>query len=138
MRHALKGHPAQRPENDPSAERPPVRVGRARVALGLAALASLPQLSNGTLTGVSINTDNATVLLPGDITRLVSANIGVGANSAIKDAQGRGALTGLTSVDPQSSLSLGTNLTLTGSSFTASGNVSVSGATLASAGPVTQ
>ena len=112
--------------------------GSVQAANGTTTLASLPQLSNGTLTGVSINTSNATVVLPGDITRLVSANIGVGANSAIQDAQGRAALTGLTSIDPQSSLSLDTNLTLTGNSFTASGNVSVNGATLASAGPVTQ
>ena len=112
--------------------------GSVQAANGTTTLASLPQLSNGTLTGVSINTSNATVVLPGDITRLVSANIGVGANSAIQDAQGRAALTGLTSIDPQSSLSLDTDLTLTSSSFTASGNVSVNGATLASAGPVTQ
>ena len=109
-----------------------------RAANGTTTLTSLPQLSNGTLTGASFTTIDATVVLPGDITRLASANIGVGANSAIEDAQGRNALTGLSSIDSRSSLSLATDLTLTGASFTASGDVSVSGATLASAGPVTQ
>ena len=40
MRHALKGNCAKRPGGDPATERRPVRVGGARVALGLAALAT--------------------------------------------------------------------------------------------------
>ena len=111
--------------------------GSVQAANGTTTLASLSQLNNGTLTGASFNTSDATVVLPGGITRLVSSNVSVGGNSAIDDAQGQAALTGLTSIDSQSSLSLNSDLSLTGS-FTASGNVSVSGATLAVPGLFTQ
>jgi hypothetical protein len=111
--------------------------GSLQAANGTTALTSLPQLSNGTLTGATIDTSGATVVLPGDITHLVSANVGVGANSAIKDAAGKNALTGLTSIDAQSSLLLDSNLALTGS-LTSGGNVSVGFQTLAIPGTFTQ
>ena len=111
--------------------------GSLQAANGTTALTSLPQLSNGTLTGGTFDTSNATVVLPGDITHLVSANVGVGANSAIKDAAGKNALTGLTSIDAQSSLLLDSNLALTGS-LTSSGNVTVGFQTLAMPGTFTQ
>ena len=113
-------------------------LGSLQAGNGTTTLTSLPQLSNGTLTGASFFTTGATVVLPADITHLVSANIGVGAKSAIKDAHGRNPLTGLTSVDPRSSLSLGTSLALTGASIAANGTVSVSGAALTLTGPFTQ
>jgi hypothetical protein len=111
--------------------------GNVQAANGTTTLASLSQLSNGTLTSASFNTSEATVVVPGDITRLVSSNVSVGGNSAIDDAQGHPALTGLTSIDSQSSLSVNSDLSLTGS-LTASGNVSVSAATLAVPGTFTQ
>ena len=111
--------------------------GSLQAANGTTALTSLPQLSNGTLTGATIDTSGATVVLPADITHLVSANVGVGANSAIKDAAGKNALTGLTSIDSQSSLLLDSNLALTGS-LSSSGNVTVGFQTLAVPGTFTQ
>lgn len=109
-----------------------------QAANGTTTLASLTGLSNGTLTGASFQTDNATVVLPGDITHLASANLSVGPGSAIDDPAGHNALTRLTSVDAQSSLTDANNLTLAGGSFTASGNITVNGATLAVGGPFTQ
>jgi len=111
--------------------------GNVQAANGTTTLTSLPQLSGGTLTGASFSTSGAVVVLPGDITRLVSANIGVGTNSAIRDPAGRNALTGLTSVDSQSSLSDDSALALTGS-LVASGNVALRGQTLSVAGTFTQ
>jgi hypothetical protein len=108
-------------------------------ANGTTTLEGLPQLSNGTLTGASLNTEsnNTTFVVPGDITHLVSSTITLSAGSAIEDPQGNNALTGLTSVDAQSSLQDESNLTLTGSSFTADGNVAFGG-TVAVGGPYTQ
>jgi hypothetical protein len=111
--------------------------GNVQAANGKTTLTSLPQLSNGTLTGATFDTSGAVVVLPGDINHLVSANIGVGANSAIVDPAGRNALTGLTSIDSQSSLSDDSGLSLTGS-LAASGNVSLGGKTLSVAGTFTQ
>lgn len=108
-----------------------------QAANGTTVLTSLPQLSNGTLTGATIHTAGATVVLPGGITHLVGANVTVGANSEIKDAAGHNALTGLTSIDPASSLLVASNLTLTGG-LSASGNVTVEGADLALGSPYTQ
>ncbi len=80
--------------------------GSLQAANGTTTLTSLPQLSNGTLTGATIHTDGATVVVPGDIAHLVAANVTVGAGSEIRDAAGHNALTGLTSIDPASSLLL--------------------------------
>jgi hypothetical protein len=41
-------------------------------------------------------------VLPGDISHLVGAHLGIGGNSAIQDPAGHNALTGLTSMDAQS------------------------------------
>ncbi len=41
--------------------------GSLQAANGTTTLTSLPQLSNGTLTGATIHTDGATVVVPGDI-----------------------------------------------------------------------
>jgi hypothetical protein len=111
--------------------------GNVQAANGTTALSSLPQLSGGTLSGASFSTSDATVLLPGDITHLVDANIGVGADSAIEDAAGHNALTGLTSIDSQSSLLVATGLSLTGS-LVADGNVTFEGGNLTVAGTLTQ
>lgn len=54
--------------------------GSLQAANGTTTLTSLPQLSNGTLTGATIHTDGATVVVPGDITHLVAANVTVGAS----------------------------------------------------------
>jgi hypothetical protein len=102
-------------------------------------LTSLPQLSNGTLTGGSFVAQvNTTVVLPGDITHLASASIDVGQGSAIDDPAGHSAVAGLSSVDAQSSLTDDNNLTLTGNSFTADGNIDFGGGTVAVGGPFTQ
>jgi hypothetical protein len=111
--------------------------GSLQAANGTTTLSSLPQLSNGTLTGATIDTALATVVLPSDISHLVNANIGVGAKSEIRDAAGHNALTGLTSIDMQSSLLLAGSLTLPGS-LTASGNVNLEGAHLTLGGTFTQ
>lgn len=113
------------------------RGGSVQAANGTTALSSLPQLSNGTLTGATIDTSGATVVLPGDVTHLVSANVGVGANSAIKDAAGKNALTGLTSIDSRSSLLLDSNLALAGG-LSSSGNVTLVGQTLTVPGTFNQ
>ena len=108
-------------------------------ASGTTTLQSLPQLSNGTLTGASFTTETSDTffVLPGDITHLVSSAIDLSGGSAIQDPNGNDALAGLTSVGAQSSLEDGSNLALTGSSFTADGNVTFSGA-VSLAGPYTQ
>src|SRR5579863_7199267 len=112
--------------------------GGVNAASGTTTLSSLPQLSNGTLTGASLNTSDAVLVLPGDITHLVASNVGVGATSAIQDTGGHNALTGLTSIDAQSSLTADSALSLTGP-LDASGNVTVGGgATLAVGGTFTQ
>ena len=105
---------------------------------GTTTLTSLSQLSNGTLTGTNISAAQATVVLPGDITHLASATLGVGPGSAINDPAGHNALAGLTSVDAGSSLFSASNLTLTGSSFTADGPVNLNGGTLTIQGLFTQ
>jgi hypothetical protein len=111
--------------------------GSLQAANGTTTLTGLPQLSNGTLTGASIHTALATVVLPGDVASLVASNIGVGARSEIRDAAGHNALAGLTSIDPASSLSLASKLALTGG-LMADGLVSLDGGDLALAGPFTQ
>ena len=106
---------------------------------GTTTLSSLSELSNGTLTGASVlASDQATVVLPGDITHLSSAHVTVLAGSAIDDPAGHTALSGLTSVDARSSLEDHNNLTLTGTSFTADGTVDFGPGTLAIAGSYTQ
>jgi hypothetical protein len=106
---------------------------------GTATLSSLSELSNGTLTGASVlASDQATVVLPGDITRLASAQVAVLAGSVIDDPAGHTALSGLTSIDARSSLEDNNNLALTGSSFTAGGAVDFGPGTLAIRGPFTQ
>jgi len=111
--------------------------GSLQAANGPTSLTSLAQLSNGTLTGASFSTSNGTVVLPGDITHLVSSNIGVGVNSAITDSGGHSALTGLNSIDAHSSLTADSNLSLAGS-LTADGNVTVGVKTLTALGSFTQ
>jgi hypothetical protein len=108
-------------------------------ASGTTTLQSLPQLSNGTLTGASFTTETSDTffVLPGDITHLESSAVHLSGGSAIEDPNGNDALAGLTSVDAQSSLQDGSNLTLTGSSFTADGNVTFGG-TVSLSGPYTQ
>ena len=112
--------------------------GGLQAAFGTTTLTHLPQLDNGTLTGASLGAAFATVVLPGDVTGLVGSSIAVGEDSAIQDRAGRDALAGLTLVDAQSSLSDATNLMLTGSSFTARGNVTFDGGTVTIRGPLTQ
>ena len=111
--------------------------GGVQAANGTTKLSSLAQLSNGTLTGVSLNTSGAVLVLPGDITHLVAANVGVGANSTIQDTGGHNALTGLASIDTQSSLTADSALSLTGP-LNAGGNVTVGPTTLAVGGTLTQ
>lgn len=102
---------------------------------GTTTLSSLAQLSDGTLTGMTIDTSNATVVLPGDIRHLVSASVSV--SGAIRDPAGHNALTGLTSVDAQSSLSDSNQLPLTGS-LVADGSVTLAGPGTSLAGTYTQ
>jgi hypothetical protein len=104
---------------------------------GTTTLTSLADLSNGTLTGAGIQAASATVVVPGDIANLASANISVGVNSAIDDPAGHNALAGLSMIDKLSSLTDDNNLTLTGSDLVAYGNVTIGG-TLAVGGPFTQ
>jgi hypothetical protein len=106
-------------------------------ANGKLTLTSLRQLSHGTLSGAAFDTSGAVVVLPGDITRLASANLAVGPGSAIVDAAGRNALAGLTSIDSQSSLLLDNDLLVTGN-LVADGRVSLGAGTLAVDGTYTQ
>jgi hypothetical protein len=104
---------------------------------GTTTLSSLSQLNNGTLTGIGIFASNgATVVLPGDITRMVSAFVNIDANSAIADPAGHNALTGLTSVNG-GSLTDASGLKLTASSFTDAGDVDLTGGTTTIDGPIT-
>jgi hypothetical protein len=106
---------------------------------GTTTVSSLSELSNGTLTGASVLAgDQATVVLPGDITHLSSAHVTVLAGSAINDPASRPALSGLTSIDARSSLEDHNNLTLTGTSVTADGTVDFGPGTLAITGAYTQ
>jgi hypothetical protein len=98
--------------------------GSLQAANGTTALASLPQLANGTLKGATIDAADAVVMLPGDITHLIDAGIGLGADATIEDPAGNNALTGLTSADRDSSLTVGSNLSLTGN-LTAAGIVTL-------------
>jgi hypothetical protein len=111
--------------------------GSLQAANGPTSLTSLANLAGGTLTGASFSTSGATVVLPGDITHLVSSNVGVGAVSGIQDANGHNALTGLTSVDANSSLTADSALSLTGG-LIANGNVSVQNQGLTVHGAYTQ
>ena len=108
-----------------------------QAANGTTTLSSLAQLSNGTLTGGTFDTSDAAVVLPGDISHLVAAHIGVGGNSAIKDPAGHNALASLTSIDAQSALADFSGLALTGG-LTASGDLSIDGQNFSVAGPLTQ
>ena len=105
---------------------------------GTTTLTSLPQLSGGTLSDISIDAYQADIVLPGGITKLVSSKISVQTDSAIETPSGGSALAGLTWVDAQSLLLTQDNLTLTGSSFTADGSVILDGATVTIDGPFTQ
>jgi hypothetical protein len=105
---------------------------------GTATLSSLPELSNGTLTGVGILADHAKVVLPGDITHLAATHINLHPGSALDDPAGHPALAGLTSIDARSSLIDFSNLTLTSTTFTADGQVEFGGGTFNIAGPFTQ
>jgi hypothetical protein len=113
--------------------------GRLQAANGTTTVSSLSQLSNGTLTGLTIDASHgaATVVLPGDISHLVSATVIVGAGSAIKDPAGHDALAGLTSIDARSQLFADSALALTGS-LTADGAVSIDGPGMSVAGTYTQ
>jgi hypothetical protein len=103
----------------------------------------LAQLSNGTLASGSWGAlDNATLVLPGDITSLNSGMIILATGSAIDDPAHGNALTGLGSIGPTGTLALaGTSLSLTGS-LTADGTVELGGyegsADLTVAGMLTQ
>jgi hypothetical protein len=105
---------------------------------GTTTLASLPQLSGGTLGNVTITASEADIVLPRGVTKLASSNIALQANSAIETPSGGNALATLTSVDAQSGLADQNNLTLTGRSFTDDGTVSFDSATLAIDGPFMQ
>jgi acetyltransferase-like isoleucine patch superfamily enzyme len=113
------------------------------VAGSLTLTDSLAQLSNGTLASGSWGAlDNATLVLPGDVTSLNSGMISLGTGSAIEDPAHHTALAGLGSIGPAATLALdGTSLSLTGS-LTANGTVelgSYSGsADLTVAGTLTQ
>ncbi|MGP0029901.1 MAG: hypothetical protein ACLPVF_05285, partial [Acidimicrobiales bacterium] len=104
---------------------------------GTTTVTGLPQLSDGTLTGGTINALGAVVVLPGDVSHLVSAHVTVAENSAVDDPAGDNALTGLTSIDAQSSLTDESDLPLTGS-LVADGNVSFGGPAVSLAGTLTQ
>jgi len=88
---------------------------------GTTTLIHLSQLSDGTLNGPTIEAA-ANLVLPGNITRLVSAHLSIGQGVTVTNPQGRTALAGLTSVDAASTLSDGSTLRMTGS-LTAMGNV---------------
>lgn len=107
-------------------------------ANGTTTLSSLSQLSNGTLSGAGVFAANgATVVLPGDISRLASAIVEVDATSAIEDPARHNALTGLTSVDSGSVLEDGSSLKLTASSLTDAGEVDLTGGATTINGPIT-
>jgi len=101
-------------------------------------------LTDATIKAARISDQGGGTIFTDGPCHLTSLDTTFGNGGSVQAANGTTTLASLpqlsngTSIDPQSSLSLDTDLTLTSSSFTASGNVSVNGATLASAGPVTQ
>jgi hypothetical protein len=109
--------------------------GSLQAANGTTTLTSLPQLANGALRGATFFIDDATLVLPSDVTHLVDSSVLIGPDSAI-DASGEDALTGLTSIDAKSSLTEDSDLTLDGS-LVADGNVSL-GSTVTVPGTYTQ
>jgi hypothetical protein len=111
--------------------------GGVEAANGTTTLTSLPQLKDGTLSDATFNTSGGTIVLPGDITHLVSASIVVGANSAINDPARHNALAGLRSLDSQSELADQSALALTGS-LVSHGNVFLGGPAVSLAGTLTQ
>jgi hypothetical protein len=88
---------------------------------GTTTLTHMSQLSHGTLTGPTIIAA-ANLVLPGNVTHLVSADLSIGQGATVTDPAGHPALAGLTSVDAASTLSEGSSLRMTGS-LTAMGDV---------------
>jgi hypothetical protein len=87
---------------------------------------SLARLSNGTLTGGSWDADvNGTLVLPGDVTNLVSGQVGIGENSVIDDPAGHNALSGLTSVGAQGTLTLADDGRSLSGGLTSSGTINI-------------
>jgi hypothetical protein len=103
---------------------------------GTTTLTHLSQLSDGTLTGPTIDAD-ANLVLPGNITHLVSAHLSIAQGVTVTNRQGRTALAGLTSVDAASTLSDDSALRMTGS-LTAVGNVSFGNQPVSLVGNYTQ
>ena len=92
------------------------------VGSGKLTVTSFSSLANGTLTGTIES--GGVLVLPGDVTRLVSARVDLTGLDPIQDPSGHDALASLTSVDAQSSLFANSDLAL-GGSLTVSGNVSL-------------
>lgn len=104
---------------------------------GRVTLSSLPQLTDGTLTGAIIKADGAVVVLPRDVTHLVSSQVSIATSSAILDPAGHNALSGLTSVDAASSFSDDSQLALH-DNLLADGDVSFGGPGVSLGGTLTQ
>jgi hypothetical protein len=111
--------------------------GALEAADGTTTLSSLAQLAGGTLTGARIGTSNATVVIPGDVTSLVGANVTVGVSSALHDAVGDDALANLDSVDAKSSFTDFSALAL-GGALTTAGTTTLQGPTSSLSGPLTE
>jgi hypothetical protein len=104
---------------------------------GTVTLTGLPQLSDGTLIGGTFDAFGGVIVVPGDITSLVGTTVDVVEHSAIDDPSGDNALTGLTSVDAQSTFTDDNDLPLTGS-LVDDGNVSFGGPAVSLVGTLTQ
>jgi hypothetical protein len=111
--------------------------GALQAANGTTTLSSLAQLAGGTLSGATIGTSNATVVIPGDVTSLVGADVTVGASSALHDAVGDDALANLGSVDAKSSFADFGALTL-GGGLTTAGTTTFQGPTSSLGGPLVE
>jgi hypothetical protein len=111
--------------------------GSLQAANGTTTVEGLSQLNNGRLTNATLFADDATVVLPGDITHLVSSSLFVGPDSEIKDQNGDNALAGLTSIDSKSTLNLYPGETLAGN-VVADGAVNLNGGTTTVEGTYTQ
>jgi hypothetical protein len=105
--------------------------GWVNVFSGKLVVTGLPSLANGTLAdGNFVVAPNSVLVLPGDVTRLVAANVQVSAQNAIQDPSGHDALAGLTSIDAQSQLGspdLALNGSLTASGMENVGTLTVTG-----------
>lgn len=105
---------------------------------GTTTLTHLAQFSGGTLTGVHILTgENVVVVLPGDVTHLVSANLTVSQGAEMTDPAGHNALAKLATIDAASTLTDESSLRMTGS-LTAFGTVNFGSQPVSLVGNYTQ